>query len=70
MNRRDFLRASTAAGLWATVPVELFAQAPQAPPPAGAAWDPGRVRHLLPTVSDTRMLRRKRAFESAGLERG
>jgi hypothetical protein len=56
MNRRDFLRASTAAGIWSSLPAELFAQAPQTPVPAGVAWDPGRLRHVLPTVSDTRML--------------
>jgi hypothetical protein len=55
MNRRDFLRASTAAAsLWATLPADLLAQSPAAPP--AAAWDAGRVRHLLPTVSDTRIL--------------
>src|SRR5262249_3224642 len=58
-NRRQFLRGTTATGLALTVPSELFAQASskRAPQqPAAERWDPGRVRHLLPTVSDTRML--------------
>jgi hypothetical protein len=55
-NRRDFLRASTAAALSAAVPADLFAQSQTARPSSAAAWDCGSVRHLLPTVSDTRML--------------
>ena len=47
--RRKFLRASTAVALSAAVPADLFAQAAAAPSPSG--WDPGSVRHLLPTVS-------------------
>jgi hypothetical protein len=54
--RRDFLRASTAVALAAAVPAELFAQSEKAQSPSGAAWDPGSLRHLLPTVGDTRML--------------
>lgn len=55
--RREFLRASTAAALSAAVPVDLFAQAAAAVPSASSsAWDSGSVSHLLPTVSDTRML--------------
>src|SRR5262245_6834725 len=53
-NRREFLRASTALALSAAVPADLFAQS--APQPSGTAWDPGSVRHLVPTVSDTRLL--------------
>ena len=55
-NRREFLHASTATALGIGLPGELFAQAGTAPGPSAGAWDPGRVRHLLPTVSDTRML--------------
>ncbi len=55
MNRRDFLRASTAAPLLAARPSELFAQA-KTEPSTGARWDRGQVRHLLPTVSDTELL--------------
>ena len=55
-NRRDFLRASTAAALSAAMPAGLFAQSQAARAPPDAAWDSGSVRHLLPTVSDTRML--------------
>jgi hypothetical protein len=55
MDRRDFLRASTAAAaLWSTLPADLVAQ-PLATP-VSTAWDAGRVRHLLPTVSDTEIL--------------
>ena len=55
-NRREFLRASSALALSAAVPADLFAQAATAPVPSGTAWDTGVVRHLLPTVNDTRML--------------
>ena len=54
--RREFLQASTATALSAAVPVDLFAQGEAAPSPSSSAWDPGSVRHLLPTVSDSRML--------------
>ena len=55
-NRRDFLRASAAAALSAAVPADLFAQSETAQSSPGAIWDSGSVRHLLPTVSDSRML--------------
>ncbi len=55
-NRREFLRASSALALAAAVPADLFAQAATVPVPSGTAWDTGVVRHLLPTVNDTRML--------------
>src|SRR2546430_17534060 len=55
-NRREFLRASSALALSAAVPADLFAQAATAPVPSGTAWDTGVVRHLLPTVNDTRIL--------------
>ena len=54
--RREFLLASTAAMLSAAVPVDIFAQAAAAPAASSSAWDSGSVRHLLPTVSDSRML--------------
>jgi hypothetical protein len=54
MNRREFLAGSMGASLLASLPADLFAQAGS--PPRSEAWDSGRVRHLLPTVSDTRML--------------
>ena len=53
INRRDFLRASSAAALGLGLPAEPYAQAVAA---SGAQWDAGSLRHLLPTVSDTRML--------------
>lgn len=55
-SRRQFLRGSAATGLSLAVPDELFAQAAHSPAPASTMWDAGRLRHLLPTVSDTRML--------------
>jgi hypothetical protein len=55
-SRREFLRASSALALSAAVSPELFAQSAAAPVPSAAAWDAGAVRHLLPTVSDSRML--------------
>ena len=53
MNRRDFLRASSAAALGFGVAAEAHAQATTA---ATSRWDAGILRHLLPTVSDSRML--------------
>src|SRR5262245_64214576 len=57
-NRRDFLRGSTIAAAASTfgllVPADLAA-AP-ALPPSSPGWDAGRVRHLLPTVSDSHVL--------------
>src|SRR5439155_1759332 len=55
-NRRDFLRASAAAALSAAVPADLFAQSETKQSSPGAIWDSGSIRHLLPTVSDSRML--------------
>src|SRR5262249_51702171 len=58
MNRRDFLRASSAAALGFGVAAEAQAQATQAQATtaATAQWDAGSLRHLLPQVSDSRML--------------
>ena len=55
MKRRDFLRATATGTLLAAMPQELLAQS-GARPIASGAWDSGRVRHLLPTVSDTQVL--------------
>lgn len=43
-----------AAAILASRPAESFAQPRTSSAPG--AWDPGRLRHLLPTVSDTRLL--------------
>src|SRR5215475_13990842 len=58
MNRRDFLRASSAAALGFGVAAEAQAQATQAQATTAAAgqWDAGALRHLLPQVSDSRIL--------------
>src|SRR5450432_1127893 len=62
-NRRQFLRGSAATAFSLTVPADLFAQAASATAPASATWDAGGLRHLLPTVSDNRMLI-KASFET------
>ena len=56
IERRDFLRASSALALSAMIPADLFAQSASARPPPDTRWDAGTLRHLLPTVSDTSML--------------
>jgi len=54
MYRREFLRGTMGAAVLAARPAEAFA--PQEAPPRSHSWDAGQVRHLLPTVSDTRIL--------------
>jgi hypothetical protein len=54
MDRRDFLTGTMGATLLAHLPADLLA--PRASAPPTGAWDPGYVRHLLPTVNDTSML--------------
>src|SRR5437763_335711 len=54
IDRREFLRASAAA-VSLTMPAELIGQAAVAAPTTGG-WDSGGVRHLIPTVSESRML--------------
>lgn len=54
MDRRRFLVGTLGAAILASRPADSLAQ-PRVPSPAGA-WDSGRLRHLLPTVSDTRLL--------------
>src|SRR5262249_27749604 len=56
MNRRDFLRSSSAAAFGLGMPADLFAQSPRPAPPTDGRWDAGSVLHILPQVSDTRML--------------
>jgi hypothetical protein len=53
MDRREFMRG-TAGALAAAWPIELFAEQPA--PRVSGDWDAGLVRHLLPTVSDSRIL--------------
>jgi hypothetical protein len=55
IDRRTFLRRSAAVTLALGLPDDLIAQAATAAAPAGN-WDAGAVRHLLPAVSDSRML--------------
>ena len=54
MDRREFLTGSMGATLLAALPADLMAQSGGSARPR--TWDPGRVRHLLPTVNHTRML--------------
>jgi hypothetical protein len=63
IDRREFLRASTATALGFGLPGEVYAQALR-DAPATAGWDAGALRHLIPTVSDTRMLI-KASFKAA-----
>ena len=56
-NRRDFLRGSAIAAAASTLGLLVPADAASAPAsPSSAQWDAGRVRHLLPTASDSRVL--------------
>src|SRR3982074_1831879 len=55
VSRRQFLRGSGVAAWSLAAPSDLLPQ-PAGPSAAAGDWDPGVVRHVLPTVSDTRML--------------
>jgi len=56
-DRRDFLRGSTIAAAASTFGLLVPPHAASAPTlPSSPQWDAGRVRHLLPTVSDSRVL--------------
>ena len=63
VDRRRFL-AGTAGAMGAAFfgRFPLGAMVEQGAPPAPQGWDAGRVRHLLPTVSDSRILL-KASFE-------
>ena len=54
MERRDFLTGGMGAAVLASLAADTLAQSGNPPPQKN--WDSGQVRHLLPTVSDTRML--------------
>ena len=57
VDRRRFLAGSAGAlgaAVFGRLPLDLLAE--QGAPPAVEDWDTGRVRHLLPAVSDSRML--------------
>lgn len=54
MDRREFLTGSMGSALLAALPADLLAQSGK--PPRSEVWDTGRVRHLLPTVSASRIL--------------
>src|SRR5258706_4976788 len=54
-DRREYLRGSSVAAAAASLtwPADLMAAKAV---PSSAGWDPGSVRHLLPTVSHHRVL--------------
>jgi hypothetical protein len=54
MDRRQFLTGSLGAAILGSWPADAFVQGTRAP--ASREWDTGRVRHLLPTISDTRLI--------------
>ena len=57
VDRRRFLAGSAGAlgaAVFGRLPLDLLAE--QGAPPPAADWDAGSVRHLLPAVSDTRLL--------------
>jgi len=54
MDRREFLTGTLGAAILAGWPADTFGQTNRAPTPND--WDAGQVQHLLPTVSDTRLL--------------
>src|SRR5688572_3588090 len=54
MNRRRFLAGTMGAAVLAALPADVFAQS--ATPARSDKWDAGQLRHLLPTVSDRRIL--------------
>jgi hypothetical protein len=56
MNRRDFLRSTSAAAFGLGMPSELFAQSVSAPTSSSETWDAGKVLHILPQASATRIL--------------
>lgn len=59
VDRRKFLSStagSTAAAFMANWPLQAMAAEGRMSAPGQGEWDPGNVRHLLPTVNDTRML--------------
>jgi len=55
VNRRTFLTGSAGAAILASLPADRLAIA-DADQARARDWDAGRVGHLLPTVSDTRLL--------------
>ena len=56
IDRRQFLRASYGAALVAAWPSEIFIGNASAQSGADSGWDAGSLHHLLPTVSDSRIL--------------
>jgi hypothetical protein len=54
MDRREFLTGGLGAAVLARLPADLLAQSGR--PAPSTAWDAGRLRHLLPAASDTRLL--------------
>lgn len=55
-DRRTFLKGTGAASLFLNAHSDLLATSANAATPSNAVWDAGLVRHLLPQVSDTRLV--------------
>ena len=55
LDRREFLRGSSVAAAAASLTWPADLMAAKAVPSSGG-WDPGSVRHLLPTASHSRVL--------------
>ena len=53
MDRRDFVTGGMGAAVLASLAADTLAQTGN---PPQETWDSGQVLHLLPTVSDTKML--------------
>ena len=56
MERRDFLKSAGAAALFINAQSDLVTSSAHASPTTDKHWNHGRVRHILPTVSDSEML--------------
>jgi hypothetical protein len=54
IDRREFLTGSFGAALPAPLPANLLASSGN--PQSQTRWDPSRLTHLIPTVSDTALL--------------
>src|SRR3954468_6256122 len=55
-DRRAFLKGTAAAGLLLNAHPDAVTGSARAATPTQTKWDAGGVRHILPSVSDSRML--------------
>ena len=56
MSRRRFLKSGSTVALSSAISSEAFADLNKVEIPASGDWDQGVVRHILPTVNESRML--------------